>query len=189
VLGGWQWNGLLSWQTGAHWTPYCASGNRCDFNYDGTRNDRPDVLVGSSHDSTKGDWANGWFQPGGSLSSMTAWCGVARTLASPGAPCTSATSFFQTPCLGCDGNLGRNTFIGPGLTNVDTSLNKNIKLSERFNIQFRTEVFNVFNHTNFLLPSSSTGANFANRITSGNFGQSAGTRQPRLIQFGLKFLW
>jgi carboxypeptidase family protein len=183
VLGGWQWNGLLSWQTGAHWTPYCASGGACDFNKDGTRNDRPDLLVASGHSATKGDWANGWFNPGGSLSGMTAWC--------KGGPlsCNPATSFFQTPCAGCDGNLGRNTFEGPGLTNVDTSLNKNIKLSERFNMQFRTEMFNVLNHTNFLLPSSSTGANFANRITSGNFGQSAGTRQPRLIQFGLKFLW
>jgi len=41
-------------------------------------------------------------------------------------------------------------------------------------LQFRFEVFNAFNHANFKLPSSSTGANFANRITSSNFGQSAG---------------
>jgi hypothetical protein len=73
--------------------------------------------------------------------------------------------------------------------NTDESLFKNFKMTERFNLQFRTEVFNALNHTNFLLPSSSTGANFANRITSGNFGQSAGTRDPRLIQFGLKLLW
>jgi hypothetical protein len=184
VFGGWQYNGLVAWQTGAHWTPYCASRNRCDFNYDGTRNDRPDVLVGN-HNPTHGDWANGWFLPGGSLSSggMTAWCG--------GGPlsCSSSTSFFQTPCRGCDGNLGRNTFVGPSLVSTDQSLFKNFKVTERFNLQFRTEVFNVLNHTNFLLPSSSTGANFANRITSSNFGQSAGTRDPRLIQFGLKLLW
>ena len=183
VIGGWQYNGLVSWQTGAHWTAYCASGTRCDFNRDGTRNDRPDVLVGSSHSATKGDWANGWFNAGGSLSTMTAWCGTGA------GTCSSTTSFFQTPCLGCDGNLGRNTFVGPSLTNFDSSLNKNIKLTERFNMQFRAEGFNVFNHTNFLLPSSATGANFANRITSGNFGQSAGTRNPRQIQFGLKLLW
>jgi hypothetical protein len=79
--------------------------------------------------------------------------------------------------------------VGPSLVNTDQSLFKNFKMTERFNLQFRTEAFNVFNHTNFLLPSSSTGANFANRITSGNFGQSAGTRDPRLIQFGLKLLW
>ncbi len=185
ILGGWQYNGLVAWQTGAHWTPYCASRNRCDFNYDGTRNDRPDVLVGN-HTATHGDWANGWFQPGGSLGSsgMTAWC-----LGGP-LSCSASTSFFQTPCRACDGNLGRNTFVGPSLVNTDQSLFKNTKLTERFNLQFRVEGFNVFNHTNFLLPSSATGtANFANRITNGNFGQSAGTRDPRLIQFGLKLLW
>jgi len=45
---------------------------------------------------------------------------------------------------------------------------KNIKVTERFNFQFRVEVFNLLNHANFKLPSSATGANFANRITSGN---------------------
>jgi hypothetical protein len=189
ILGGWQYNGLVAWQTGAHWTPYCASGNRCDFNFDGTRNDRPDVLVGSSHNATHGDWANGWFNPGGSLSGMTAWCGKTFPIGGP-APCSATTSFFQTPCRACDGNLGRNTFVGPSLVNTDQSLFRNIKLTERFNLQFRVEGFNVLNHTNFLLPSSATGtANFANRITVGNFGQSAGTRDPRLIQFGLKLLW
>jgi hypothetical protein len=197
LLGGWQYNGLFAWQTGAHWTPYCASGNRCDFNQDGTRNDRPDVLVGN-HNPTTGDWANGWFNAGGSLGSsgMTAWCATTYPKAAgplkgypiPGA-CSSATSFFQTPCLGCDGNLGRNTFVGPHLINTDQSLFKNFKMTERFNLQFRVEGFNVFNHTNFLLPSSATGANFANRITSKNFGQSAGTRDPRILQFGLKLLW
>ena len=103
------------------------------------------------------------------------------------AGCTAG--FFIKPCPGCDGNLGRNTFVGPGLVTTDQSLFKNIKLSEQFNLQFRSEFFNVANHTNFLLPSSATGANFANRITSSNFGQSAGTRDARIVQFGLKLLW
>jgi hypothetical protein len=189
VLGGWQWNGLVAWQTGAHFTPYCASGNRCDFNYDGERNDRPDILFGNHYSTTRAQWANGWFYTGGPLSGVTAWCGKARSLATNAPPCSAATSFFQTPCVGCDGNLGRNTFEGPNLVNTDQSLFKNIKMTERFNLQFRVEGFNIFNHANFLLPSSSTGANFANRITSSNFGQSAGTRDPREIQFGLKLLW
>ncbi len=114
----------------------------------------------------------------------TAWCG--------GGPlsCSASTSFFQTPCKACDGNLGRNTFEGPGQWSTDESLFKNIKMTERFNLQFRFEVFNAFNHANFLLPSSATSsANFANRITSKNFGLSAGTKDPREIQFGLKLLW
>jgi len=69
--------------------------------------------------------------------------------------------FFTTPCPACNGNLGRNTFVGPGYWNTDQSLFKNIKLTERYNFQFRVEVFNLFNHANFKLPSSATGANFA----------------------------
>jgi Carboxypeptidase regulatory-like domain/TonB dependent receptor-like, beta-barrel len=183
VLGGWQWNGLWSFQSGAHFTPYCAAGNACDFNYDGERNDRPDVLVGNHYSPTKDQWANGWFYAGGPLNGMTAWCG-----GGPGS-CSSSTSFFQTPCVACDGNLGRNTFEGPGQWSTDESLFKNIRLTERFNFQFRFEVFNAFNRANFKLPSSATGANYANRITSSNFGQSAGTFDPREIQFGLKLLW
>lgn len=183
VLGGWQWNGLWSFQSGAHFTPYCASGNACDFNFDGERNDRPDLLVGNHYTPSKDQWANGWFFAGGPLSSMTAWCG-----GGPGS-CSSSTSFFQTPCTACDGNLGRNTFEGPGQWSTDESLFKNIKMTERFTMVFRFEVFNAFNRANFKLPSSATGANFANRITSSNFGQSAGTFDPRQIQFGLKLLW
>ncbi|HET8922329.1 MAG TPA: TonB-dependent receptor [Candidatus Acidoferrum sp.] len=192
VFGGWQYQGLWAYQTGAHWTPFCAAGNRCDFNFDGTRNDRPDVLVSNHHNATHGDWANGWFQPGGSLASsgMQAWCGVARTLANPAPPCSATTSFFQTPCLGCDGNLGRNTFVGPSLSNTDESLFKNIKISERFNFQFRFEVFNALNHTNFKLPNGATGGNNGNHINgAANFGQSFGEIAPRHIQFGLKLLF
>jgi len=190
LLGGWQYQAIWAFQSGAHFTPYCGrNANRCDFNYDGERNDRPDVLVGNSLNASRDQWANGWFAGTG----MSAWCGTTYTSSSssnavPGA-CSAATSFFQTPCVGCDGNLGRNTFVGPGLFNTDQSLFKNIRLTERFNMQFRFETFNAFNHANFKLPSSSTGANYANRINSSNFGQSAGEMTPRLIQFGLKLLW
>src|SRR6267378_1445914 len=191
VLGGWQYQGLWAFQSGAHFTPYCASSSHnraCDFNFDGEVNDRPDVANGNHLSVSRQMWANGWF--GGSGSSFG--CAWYYKNAVPGGSGTCANgkpAFFGTPCLGCDGNLGRNTFEGPGIFNTDESLFKNIKMTERFNVQFRFEVFNAFNHANFKLPSSATGANFANRITSGNFGQSAGEITPRLIQFGLKLLW
>jgi hypothetical protein len=179
VLGGWQYQGLWGFQTGAHFTPYCATGGSCDFNKDGTRNDRPDAPNGNTFNPSRTQWMNGWFP--------TSQFGCAWT--SSGTCSNGQPSFFATPCLGCDGNLGRNTFQGPGYWNTDESVFKNIKATERYNLQFRFEVFNVLNHANFKLPSSATGANFANRITSGNFGQSAGEINPRLMQFGLKFIW
>jgi hypothetical protein len=179
LLGGWQYQAIWVWQTGAHFTPYCPAANRCDFNYDGERNDRPDALHGNNINVTHNMWANGWFNGTG----MTAWCG-----GGPGS-CNAATSFFQTPCLSCDGNVGRNTFTGPGIFNTDQSIFKNFRLTERYKLQFRTEMFNAFNHTNFQLPSSATGGNNANQITNGSFGKSAGTFDPRLIQFALKLLF
>src|SRR5215831_16666252 len=172
VLGGWQYQGLWAFQTGAHFTPYCATGGRCDFNKDGTRNDRPDAML-RDFNASRTQWMNGWFNAG----------------SAPASCLFGAGCLFTTPCLGCDGNLGRNTFQGPGYWNTDQSLFKNIKAGERYNFQFRFEVFNVFNHPNFKLPSSATGANYANRITSGNFGQSAGEINPRLVQLGLKFMF
>ncbi|MBI3484293.1 MAG: hypothetical protein HY012_03970, partial [Acidobacteria bacterium] len=178
VLGGWQYNGIWSFQSGAHWTPYCARGNACDFNYDGTRNDRPDAPNGILT-ATRAMWANGFFP---TSSFGCAW--TSSGVCSGGQP-----SFFRTPCTACNGSLGRNVFVGPGQFNTDQSLFKNVKITERFTAQFRFEMFNAFNHANFKLPSSSTGANYANRITQRNFGQSAGTLGPRNIQFGIKILW
>jgi len=192
IVGGWQYQGLWAFQTGAHFTPYCATGGACDFNKDGTRNDRPSVLNGNTFNPSRSQWMNGWFPNssfGCAWSSSGAVPGTPSTNAGAGTCADGTPAFFATPCPACDGNLGRNTFEGPGYWNTDESLFKNIKATERYNLQFRFEVFNALNHANFKLPSSATGANFANRITAGNFGQSAGEINPRLMQFGLKFIW
>ena len=193
IVGGWQYQGLWAFQTGAHFTPYCATGTACDFNRDGTRNDRPSVLNGNTFNASRTQWMNGWFKNNPSFG--CAWFaggavpGNTTTDAGAGTCANGSPAFFATPCLGCDGNLGRNTFVGPGYWNTDESIFKNIKATERYNLQFRFEVFNALNHANFKLPSSATGANFANQISKGNFGQSAGEINPRLMQFGLKFIW
>ncbi len=69
---------------------------------------------------------------------------------------------FAAPCTpngegGCAGgqhfgDLGRNAFVGPGYQNVDLSLVKDTRLSERVTLQLRVDVFNVFNHVNFANP-------------------------------------
>jgi len=61
------------------------------------------------------------------------------------------------PCFNLRGNAGRNILKGPGITSLDFSLFKNIpitKISERFNIQFRAEIFNIPNHANFAPPTT-----------------------------------
>jgi hypothetical protein len=86
------------------------------------------------------------------------------------------------------GSLGRDAIIGPGFLNTDFSVTKNIKLTEKSNLQFRSEMFDVFNHPNFGNPVLTA--------TSGSFGQVQSTRFPtgdfgsaRQIQFALKLLF
>jgi hypothetical protein len=86
------------------------------------------------------------------------------------------------------GGLGRNAIVGPGFLNTDFSVTKNTKLTERFNLQFRTEMFDIFNHPNFGNPvlnatSSSFGQIQATRFPTGDFGSA------RQIQFALKLLF
>lgn len=176
VLGGWQWNGIWSFQSGAHWSPFddrppllqaedgfsgaCTSATfdpvHCvnqggDYNLDGESNDRPNAIANHLH-ATHLQWADGFNLP---------------------------DSFFSAPCLGCVGKLGRNTFVGPGYWGFDTTVLKNVRISDRFRLQFRAEAFNVLNHTNFLLGDNSS-------LHDPFFGVAGGTSPPRNLQFGLK---
>ena len=200
VLGGWQLNGSWAMQTGAHWTAYdsrarslrCSLGGSAnsgsaaaaclagggsisnaggDYNLDTIANDRPDAPGANTVAANKDQYANGYF-----YNNSDGTRGLDSGL-------------FSAACLGCNGSLARNTFVGPGMFVADLSLFKNIRVTERVSLQFRSEFFNAFNRPNFLLPSSSTGANFANRIQSPLFGAAAGTFDPRQIQFALKLLW
>ncbi|HEU4768733.1 MAG TPA: hypothetical protein VFS77_15225, partial [Pyrinomonadaceae bacterium] len=91
------------------------------------------------------------------------------------------TAAFAFPAPGTFGNAGRNILDGPGFLNVNASLTKNTHLTERVNLQFRAEVFNLFNHPNFNLPD--------NFLGSPTFGRISSARDPRHIQFGLKLLF
>lgn len=83
------------------------------------------------------------------------------------------------------GNLGRNTIVGPSFNNADVSLIKNTTIGEDVRLQFRAEVFDVFNHANFGRPGNTVGTPLFGRITSTRFptGESGSSRQ---IQFALK---
>jgi Carboxypeptidase regulatory-like domain/TonB dependent receptor len=79
------------------------------------------------------------------------------------------------------GNEGRNAVEGPGYVNWDFSAFKNFRLTESKEIQFRGELFNVLNHTNFRLPVSD--------IEAPTFGQIQSDVSPRVIQVALKILF
>jgi hypothetical protein len=91
---------------------------------------------------------------------------------------------FVHPPPGTDGTLGRNSLTGPGINNVDFSLFKNFLITERKNLQFRTEFFNLFNHPNFDTP-----VNDFNAPTVGQIQNTRTNLPSRQIQFALKFLF
>jgi hypothetical protein len=79
------------------------------------------------------------------------------------------------------GNLGRNTFRGPGQQNWDFSLIKNFKLTERQSLRFTTDFFNIWNHANFANPAFTD-------VEGGSFGKiTSAVGTPRLIQFSLRY--
>jgi hypothetical protein len=84
---------------------------------------------------------------------------------------------FASSAIGSEGDARRRFFHGPGVNNFDTALVKDTKLSELFNLQFRAEWFNVFNHTQFSTPSG---------ILSGTFAQVTQAAAPRIGQVSLK---
>jgi hypothetical protein len=99
---------------------------------------------------------------------------------------------FALPAPGTFGNLRRGFVRQPGLKNVDFSLAKNWKFKERYGLQFRAEMFNLFNHTNFNGFDAGMGAGFNatgqfTGFTNTNFGRLNTDRGPRNIQFGIKF--
>ena len=88
------------------------------------------------------------------------------------------TSVFSQPTAkGVFGNTGRHIFSGPGFFNLDAALFKRVQITERFNLEFRTEWFSATNTPQFDNPNTS--------ITSSNFGLVRGAGGARSIDFGL----
>ena len=119
---------------------------------------------------------------------------------------------FVQPAFGTFGNLGRNAIFGPKFWDLDFSLTKNTPLSDRLNLQFRAEFFNIFNHPNFALPNFFVSPALQDNGTAGNpsIGPSGasvnqglitqtpdqaqtnpglGGGGPRVVQLGLKLLF
>jgi hypothetical protein len=91
---------------------------------------------------------------------------------------------FVLPAAGTYGNLGRGVFSGPGLAEADLSLIKNVALTERINLQIRSEFFNALNHTNFGTPNAIVFSGTQVSSTAGLITSTATT--SRQIQFGMK---
>jgi hypothetical protein len=227
LLEGWQVNTIITVQSAQPWQSFDSADN---FSGTGEFADRWNFLsttnvgeYGNPNDFKSGGanpipcygggaCGNTASAPGGMTNGIPTVCVAGATAL--GAPVVAAldtagycyikgNSMLIPNGLGQYGNLGRNVFRDTGFRNVDLSITKNFKFSERYNAQFRAEMFNVFNHPNFANPYGGTngygiGAT-ADPSAPGLFGCGCATPDAasfnpvlgsggnRAIQLGLKF--
>lgn len=98
----------------------------------------------------------------------------------------------DSPCPFSDAPLGslggpRTLCCGPGINNFDFSVQKITPLGETMHVEFRAEFFNIFNHAQFLNPDGNISDGISSPGSQGDFGFIKHTRDPRNIQFALKF--
>jgi len=158
LVGGWEVSGITQYQSGFPFTVLMSG----DQNGDGLGGDRPD-LIGKPK-----------INPGNPncyiVDPRNPACGAGAVSAFAAVPAGELRF----------GSAGRNILTGPGFRSWDISLSKNNRFGERFNLVFRAEFFNAFNHVNFNQPSR----NF--NVTAPLFGTINSAGRPREIQFGLK---
>ena len=157
ALGGWQLDGIATLMSGTPFTVFdsndvAAQGSAPEIT--GFSAQRPN-LVGNPNNGprTVNEWLNS-----GALQRLD--------------PTANAGQF---------GNEGRNVNIGPAYANWDFATLKNFKVTESKQLQFRAELFNILNRTNFFLPDCDISSPTFNHILE------AGT--PRQVQFALKFMF
>jgi hypothetical protein len=161
TLGGWQLNGIVTAMTG---TPFTVFDSRDVSEQGGAPEitgfsaNRPDLVAGQSPNSGSHS-AKAWLNPNA----------FARITPDPNSPVQQF------------GTAGRNIAEGPGYANWDFSVFKNIPIAESKQFQFRAELFNVLNHTNYRLPDSD--------ISSPTFNEIQAAQPAREIQLALKFLF
>jgi len=173
VAGGWQFGSVTILQSGSPYTVSCGTafaavkdstgkvtGNTgCDYNADGVNFDVPNAPVTPLNVNSldRSAFIKGIF----------------------------AVTDLPVPSLGKEGNLGRNTYIGPGYANTDVSLMKNFRLpwftgDAGSNLQIRAESFNLFNRVNLGQPVSTL-------QSTATFGRSTTARAGRNFQFGMRY--
>lgn len=173
-LEGWQTSGIIGWRSGRPLSITSGIGtfhrtavsddNTVNLSHPLSHDDLRDLT--GQHDISGGVF---WFDP--CLSSQI------------GGTCTDSNALpglFRLPNPGELGELPHTVIYGPRRFRLDFSLMKRTTLTETTNLEFRWEIFNVFNNTNFGVPVTN--------IFSPSFGQVLSTiTTPRLMQFALKF--
>jgi hypothetical protein len=169
ALGGWEISGVLTLQSGEPITPIDSAG-------------------GSAYSFSSPNLATATFAPGfscanasshgGTEARLANWLNPAAFVPDPIIPLSDGSAGDATGL----GNVPRNCFIGPSQKNMDFTIGKSFKLTERNSLRFRADFFNLTNHPSFALPSA-----FDIQAPSSFTSITSVVGTPRLIQFSLKW--
>ena len=167
LADGWEASGIASFQTGTPFTIFADSNSSQENIFE----DRADMIGPIQYFTARSQHT---FDP------STANC--------MGGSALTGHFYFNPTAFDCVnvpifsfGNSGRNVLRGPGLNNFDLSVGRVFKFTETKNLEFRSEFFNAFNHAQFFNPD-----HFG---FDANFGQITQARDPRIVQFALKFYY
>jgi hypothetical protein len=194
VLGGWQVSGVLGVSTGVPFTPGFG-GDALGVLSSDVNIDVPSLVQAPGCGSL--------VNPGNPIRYIKTQCfTVPASTPAIASRCVNAAhsdpvtgNLVPDPstCLNLRGNLGRNTLIGPGLVNLDSSVLKNNhvkRISDTFNIQFRAEFFNIVNHANFAPPLDNRNVFDSKGEPLATAGLIRSTQTAsRQIQFALRLVW
>jgi hypothetical protein len=160
LLGGWEIQGIATYQTGLPFTATTSAFDPAGLGF-------ISALVAGGRPNITCDPNEGGAQ------TQQQWFNTGCFTPNPLASATNIPNVI--------GTSPRGVINGPSVRKVDFTLSKNIRFGETMRLQLRGETFNVFNTTNFNVISTN--------VTAANFGQVTSTRDPRTIQFGVKFYW
>jgi outer membrane receptor protein involved in Fe transport len=201
VLGGWELGGIFTINSGVPSTPIISDDPMGLGNSGADQFGFPNTVPGCSVVNSNWKQNNLQYVNTSCFALPKATAAIAAQCQPFGFDPSKGNLGITGTCANLLGDVTRNSITGPRLVNLDFSILKNFpvkRISEAFNIQFRAEMFNILNITNFVPPQPCSGdCNAAifgqdGTLTGGSSGQITGyaTQTPsREIQFALKFVW
>jgi hypothetical protein len=174
LLNGWALSGITTFQTGFPIRITSVADNELMYSFDFELPGEP-AQIAPLHTLRPQSNGNYFFDP-------NSFTENASDNSQP--PCSAGAVYgcYDPALFGTLGNAKRTICCGPHVSNTDFAILKTISLSETKRVDFRAELFNIFNHTQFFNPDGNTS-------DGQQFGQVGQSRDPRLMQFALKFFF
>jgi hypothetical protein len=182
LLDGWALSGITTFQTGFPIQITSLADNELMYSFDFELPGKPNQIA-PFHTLKPQSNQNYFFDPNSFTENGTSETFDPITN-QPTNLCSQTPVFgcFDPTLLGTQGTAKRTICCGPHISNTDFAILKTIPISERVHMDFRAEIFNIFNHTQFFNPDGNTS-------DGAQFGQVTQVRDPRLVQFALKLFF